>query len=120
MGTIDDYLAGIEPDDAALISRCYTVATQAVAGTDQGVGYGMAALRLNGSPLLAVMAARKHIGVYPFSPAAVAAVAESAPSVPGVTLAKGTIRFQRDHPLPDGIVRRLVQARAAEITGNSD
>ncbi len=43
--------------------------------SEQGTGYGMPALVYRGKPLIAVMRAKKHIGIYPFSPDAVAAVA---------------------------------------------
>ncbi|QGS26873.1 DUF1801 domain-containing protein [Gordonia bronchialis] len=108
MGTVDDYLGELGTDDRAVIERIYTLARDAVPGTEQGKGYGMPALIYNGKPLLSVMRAKKHIGVYPFSPAAVDAVA---PMLDGFDMAKGTIRFQPTNPLSDDAVRALVIAR---------
>ena len=67
MGTVDDYLGELGTDDRAVIERIYTLARDAVPGTEQGKSYGMPALIYNGKPLLSVMRAKKHIGVYPFS-----------------------------------------------------
>lgn len=117
MGTVDDYLAGLDPADRSAIERVYAVARDEVPDAEQGTGYGMPALIYRAKPLLSVMRTRKHIGLYPFSPAAVGAVADAVTTVPESGLDKGTIRFQPRHPLPDDVVRALVTARKAEIDG---
>lgn len=112
MGTIDDYLAGLEPADAAVISHVFDVARRTAGETEQGTSYGMPALLYQGKALLSVMRTRRHIGVYPYSgrvPEAVAA------SLEGFEHDKGTIRFQPDRPLPDDAIRAVVTARMAEI-----
>ena len=114
MGTIDDSLADLDADDASLIGHVYDVARTEVADTEQGKGYGMPALVYRGKPLLSVMRAKKHIGVYPFSPAAIDDVAARG-LLDGVDTAKGTIRFQPDAPLSDDAIRALVIARRSQI-----
>lgn len=115
MGTVDDLLAGLDAADRDAVARVYALAREAVPDAEQGTGYGMPALVYRGKPLLSVMRAKKHIGVYPFSPEAVSAVADSLAGHPGVALDKGTIRFQPEHPLPDEVVRALVLARREQI-----
>lgn len=110
MGTIDDYLAGLEPADAAIIAHTYDIAREVAPDAEQGLGYGMPALVYRGKSLLSVMRAKKHFGVYPFSPAA---IVEILPQLEGVDHAKGTIRFTE--PLPDDTIRALVAARKAQI-----
>lgn len=117
MGTVDDLIAGLDPADRAPVERIYAIAREVVPDAEQGLGYGMPALVYRGKPLISVMRAKKHIGVYPFSPAAVSAVAPSLESHPGIGLDKGTIRFQPDEPLPDDAVRALVLARKEQIEG---
>ena len=112
MGTIGDYLATLDPADAAVVSHTYDLALDVVPEAEQGLGYGMPALVHRGSPLLSVMRAKKHFGIYPFSPGAIVAVL---PLLDGVDHAKGTIRFTE--PLPDDTIRALVAARRAEIEG---
>lgn len=112
MGTIDDYLESLEPDDRAVIAHVFDVARSAAGDTEQGTSYGMPALLYRGKALLSVMRTKKHIGVYPYSgrvPEVVAAVLE------GFDHDKGTIRFQPERPLPDDAVRAVVAARIAEI-----
>jgi len=112
VGTIDDYLAGLDETDRAVIERVYAIAREMAPDAEQGTGYGMPALVHRGKPFVSVMRARKHIGVYPFSPDAVAA---AAPLLEGFDLAKGTIRFQPDRPLPEDAVRAFLTARLAQI-----
>jgi len=114
MGTVDDYLTDLDPPDRSVIGHVYELARELVPEAEQGKGYGMPALVYRGKPLISVMRAKKHIGVYPFSPAAVSAVAEQ---LPASDVAKGTIRFQPDQPLPDDVVRTLVASRKAQIDG---
>jgi len=115
MGTVDDYLAGLPDDDRDVVAHVYDVARDRVPDATQGTSYGMAALVLDGKPLLAVVRAKAHVGVYPFSAAAVEAVAARVDDVEGSGRAKGTVRFDPAHPLPDDIVTALVDARVAQI-----
>ena len=114
MGTVDDYLAELEPADRAAIERVYAIAREEVPDAEQGKGYGMPALVHGGKSLISVMRAQKHIGVYPFSPDAISAAAEL---LEGFDRDKGTVRFQPDEPLPDAAIRAMVQARRAQIDG---
>ena len=115
VGTIDDYLADLDAADRAVIDRVYAIAREEVPDAEQGKGYGMPALVFAGKPLLSVMRAKKHIGVYPFSPEAVAAVSGLLDGHPEISVDKGTIRFQPEHPLPEDAVRALVRARVSQI-----
>ena len=112
MGTIDDYLADLDPADRAVISRVYDVVRAALPDLEQGKSYGMPALIYQGKALIAVMCTRKHLGIYPFSGRVPGVVAES---VPGLDHDKGTIRFQPEQPPSDDTIRAIVAARVAEI-----
>ena len=114
MGTVDDYLAGLEPADAEIIARAYGIVREVVPEAEQGLGYGMPALTYRGKSLISVMRARHHFGVYPFSPAA---VVEILPLLDGIDHAKGTIRFAPGSPRPDDTLRALAAARRDQIDG---
>ena len=114
MGTVDDYLAELDPSDQEAVEHVYDVARAMVPEAEQGKGYGMPALVYQGKSLIAVMRTQKHIGVYPFSPDAIAAAADD---LVGFDRDKGTVRFQPEKPLPDSAIRTLVQTRRAQIDG---
>jgi len=102
------------PDPAARVGRrrIRDIALVDVPDAEQGVNYGMAALWYKGRPLLGFTAARDHLSVFSFSPAAVEAVREHLPSD---VVSKGTVRFTPDRPLPEQVVRGLIRTRIAEI-----
>lgn len=114
MAAVDDYFAGLDAPARAAFERVRAVAEVCAPDAEQGTSYGMAALRLRGKPLLGFKAAKDHLSVFPFSPAAVEAVRDR---LTGFSLSKGTIRFTADTPLPDDVVRDLVRRRMHEISG---
>jgi len=114
MGTIDDYLTGLSEADARVVSHAYGVALASVPEAEQGLGYGMPALTYKGKPLLSVMRARQHFGVYPFSGAIVEAVGDL---LEGLDHSKGTIRVRPGQSLPDKVIEAIVMLRRDEIDG---
>lgn len=114
VGIVDDYLAGLGPDDRAAFERIRAVALGEVPDAGQATSYGLAALTHRGKPLVGFRVSGGHLAVYPFSPAAVDA---GRPLLDGFALSKGTIRFSAAQPLPEDAVRAVVRARVAEIDG---
>lgn len=112
MGEVDEYVAGLDEPARSAIAAVYRVARATVPDAVEGRGYGMPALRYRDAALLSVMQAKAHLGLYPFSPAVIAALADE---LAGFDTAKGTIRFTPQHPLPDDLVERLVSLRRDEI-----
>lgn len=112
MSELSDYLADLPEPQRTVIAAVYERARELVPDAVDGVGYGMPALRYRGKPLLSVMSARGHIGLYPFSPAALDTVRDE---LAGYSLAKGTVRFTAEKPLPAAVLDRLIEARVAEI-----
>ncbi|MDP2772107.1 MAG: DUF1801 domain-containing protein [Nocardioides sp.] len=114
MGSVDDYLAGLDEPVRDAFGRVVAVALEVVPDAEQGKSYGMAALRHRGKPLLGFLATRQHLSVFPFSAEVVAAVRER---LAGYDLSRGTIRFTLDRLLPDDVARDIVRLRAREISG---
>lgn len=112
MGEVSDYIAALEAPERDLIERIRARAMALVPDADEGTSYGMPALKYRGSPLLSVMSAKEHIGLYPYSPLVVSAVEAE---LGGFSYAKGTIRFTPEHPLPDSLIDRIVLLRRDEI-----
>ena len=112
MGEVDEYVSGLDEPARSVVADVYRVARDTVPDAVEGVGYGMPALRYRDKPLLSVMQAKAHIGLYPFSPAVIESVTDE---LEGFDRAKGTIRFTPQHPLPDALVRRIVSGRRDEI-----
>jgi uncharacterized protein YdhG (YjbR/CyaY superfamily) len=112
MGAVDDSLAALPEPDRGCLQRVIGIARGMVPEAVEGMSYGMPALKFEGKPLIGVVAAAKHLSVFPFSPAVIDAVAGR---LEGYSLSKGTIRFTADHPLPDDVLEDIVRLRRAEI-----
>lgn len=111
-GPLTAYLATLRATDREALDRVRDIAVRAVPGTTEGTSYGLAALLLDGKPLLGFRAAADHLSVFPFSPAVVAAVADA---LEGFRLSKGTIRFTARKPLPEHVVLDMARLRGKEI-----
>jgi uncharacterized protein YdhG (YjbR/CyaY superfamily) len=109
---MSDYLAGLDAPERDVIERIRARAASLVPQAVEGMSYGMPALRYRDSPLVSVMSAKGHLGLYPFSPAVVTAVSGE---LEGYSWSKGTIRFTPKHPLPDSLVERIILLRRDEI-----
>ncbi|MCR3752353.1 iron chaperone [Lentzea californiensis] len=112
MADVDDYFASLDAPARDAFAHIRALAEELAPAAEQGLSYGMAALRLKGKPLLGFKAAKDHLAVFPFSPAAVDVVRDR---LAGFSLSKGTVRFTPDAPLPDDVVRDLVRQRMGEI-----
>jgi uncharacterized protein YdhG (YjbR/CyaY superfamily) len=115
MAEIDDYLARLDEQDATIIGDAYAKARALVPEAEQGISYGMPALIVASRPLLSVMRAKGHFGLYPFSAVVVGKVIESLGPVDGLTSAKGTVRLPLGAPIPEIVVSELVLIRHDEI-----
>ena len=116
MSAMDDYLDGLAPDQKAALSRVREIVAELVPDAEEGKSYGMPAFIYAGRPLLGFRAAQKHLSVFPFSPAAIAAVRDR---LGGFDVAKGTIRFTPGHPIPHAILADVIRLREREITASA-
>ena len=114
MGLVDDSIAELPAAQAEALRRVVETARSIAPDAVDGMSYGMPALRVADRPFVAVIAAAKHLSLFPFSPAAIDLVRDE---LDGFSLSKGTVRFTVDHPIPDAVLGRLLRARLAEITG---
>ena len=112
MSELTEYLASLPEAERVVIGAIYDRARELVPEATDGLGYGLPALRYRGKPLLAVKAARDHLGLYPFSPAAIEAAQAH---LAGLSTSRGTVRFTAARPLPPAAIEALVLARRAEI-----
>ena len=109
---MDDHLDGLPPAERAALEHVRAVVRGLAPDAEEGTSYGMPAFILAGRPLLGFRAAKRHLSIFPFSPAAVEAVAER---LDGFSLSKGTIRFSPGTPVPDDVLADLVRVRRQEI-----
>ncbi|HEV3378413.1 MAG TPA: DUF1801 domain-containing protein [Thermoleophilaceae bacterium] len=109
---MDDYLDALPPEQKDALARVRAVVAEVEPEAAEGVSYGMPAFLYAGRPLLGFRAAKAHLSVFPFSPAAVEAVEDR---LEGFSISKGTVRFSPSRPVPEDVLEDLVRARKREI-----
>ena len=110
---MDDYLDGLPQAQKGALERVRAVVADVVPDAEEGTSYGIPAFIHEGRPLLGFRAATNHVSLFPFSPAAIDAVRDR---LDGFDVAKGTIRFSPEGPVPADVLADLVRARMREIT----
>ena len=109
---IDEYLQELADDERAALQPVVDQVRALVPGAEEGRSYGMPAFRYRGKALLGFAAAKQHLSLFPFSPAAVESVQNE---LAGFSLSKGTVRFTPDRPVPPAVVEQMVRHRMGEI-----
>lgn len=107
------YLDELPAAQRTALERVCSVVRREVPDADEGKSYGVPAFIYAGRPLLGFSAAKQHLSIFPFSPAAVEAVKDR---LEGFDLAKGTIRFTAESQLPGDVLADLVAYRRREIS----
>jgi uncharacterized protein YdhG (YjbR/CyaY superfamily) len=109
--TIDEYLAGLSPENRAALQKVRRAVYAAAPGAEECISYGMPAFRLNGKLIAGFKAAANHCSFHPMSGDTVATLEAD---LTGYDTSRGTIRFSARAGLPATLVRKLVKARIAE------
>jgi uncharacterized protein YdhG (YjbR/CyaY superfamily) len=110
--TIDEYLAGVKPDQRTALEKLRGTIRAVAPEAEECISYGIPAFRLNGRLLVGFGAWANHCSFYPMSSMTLKKFQRD---VQDFQTSKGTLRFSPDKPLPVALVKKLVQARMANI-----
>jgi uncharacterized protein YdhG (YjbR/CyaY superfamily) len=113
---IDAYLAGLKNPAAkktlgALRRQLRKLLPDAV----ETISYGMPTFKVHGKAVAGFAFFKAHCGYYPFSGSVVPALKSQ---LAGYTTSKSGVTFPPDKPLPENVVKTLVQARLSEIASS--
>jgi uncharacterized protein YdhG (YjbR/CyaY superfamily) len=109
--TFEAYLAQFDSGTRAALEKLRGDIHTAAPETEEYIAYGLPAFRFEGKPLVAIGATSKHCALYLMSTSVMESFQEE---LADYDTGKGTIRFSKDHPMPQTIVRSLVTARIVE------
>jgi uncharacterized protein YdhG (YjbR/CyaY superfamily) len=106
---IDAYLATVpDPARATLVGIRRSVKALAPEA-EESISYGMPTFKYRGRPLVYFAAWKDHCSLYGLD------VDAFKQELAGYEVARGTIRFPADRPLPAALLRTIIEARMAAI-----
>lgn len=112
MGTVTDYLGTLSGPNRETLERIVAIARETAPEAVEGTSYAMPALLIEGKGLLSALETKKHLAIYPFSGQVLPQLADD---LEGFDWAVGTLRFSAEHPVPDSVIRKIIQLRLTEI-----
>ncbi|MBU8869011.1 iron chaperone [Paenarthrobacter aromaticivorans] len=112
MGTVTEYLASVSENNRQMLERIVDIARELAPDAEEGTSYGMPALLVDGKGFVSVLETKKHLALYPFSGQILPEMSEE---LGGYSWSPGTLRFSADNPVPDSMVRRILETRLAAI-----
>ena len=107
--SVEQYLAEVHPPAArASLEHLRAVIRKAAPDADEVISYGIPTFKDHGM-LASYAAFKNHCSFFPGS-----VVSQFEDKLKGYKLAKGTIQFPHDKPLPDALVTEIVKARVKQ------
>lgn len=111
MSVIDDYLKNIPADQKAELERIRTIVKDMVPDAEETIGYGMPVFKVKGKYLIGMCNFKDHLSIFPGSEA----IEVLAEQIKGYKTAKGTVQFTLENPLPEEVIRHIVQFRLDDL-----
>ena len=108
---IDEYLATLDEPKRATLTSLRDTIMAIIPKAEQGISYGMPAFKLRGKTIAGFAAFKNHLSYLPHSGSVIPQLAKETAAY---TSTKGSLHFPVDEPLPEGLVRKLLEVRMTE------
>lgn len=109
--TIDEYLAGIDPEFRAELERIRSMVTELVPSVEESMSYRMPTLKYKDRALVYFTASKKHMSLFPSS----WAIDEFRDRLEDYKTTVHAIQFTLAKPLPTDLIENLVLFHARQI-----
>jgi uncharacterized protein YdhG (YjbR/CyaY superfamily) len=106
---IDEYIASFPPEVRAILKKIRLTIKNAAPGAQETISYKIPAFRLN-RILVYFAGFKNHIGLYP----PVRGDAKLVKAASAYAGEKGNLQFPLDHPIPYGLIGRIVKFRVKQ------
>ncbi|MDR2475240.1 MAG: DUF1801 domain-containing protein [Bacteroidales bacterium] len=113
--TVDEYLAAFSDEIRVLLEQIRATVRQTAPEATESITFQMPTYKLKGKPLVYFAGYKRHIGFYPI-PSGIEAFKEELADYK--QSGKGTVQFPHTKPLPLDLIRRIVEFRVWEVSGN--
>lgn len=112
MSVIDEYLSSVPEPQKAVLQHIREFTKQLVPAAEEGLSYGMPAIKHQDKGLIGFIMAKEHLSLFPFSPAVIESLQHE---LGDYDTSKGTIRFTAQRPISDELLTKVISARLQEI-----
>ncbi len=109
---IDGYLASVEQPKRATLEALRSSILRVVPDAEQCISYGMPAFKVDGKVVAGFAAFTNHLSYLPHSGSVLDQLGDA---TAGYESTKGSLHFAIDEPLPDELVRALVEAKLRQL-----
>lgn len=109
---INEYLAQLEEPKRSTLQTLRETILRVVPDAEQCISYGCPAFRINGKVVAGFAAFKNHLAYLPHSGSVFPELREE---LAGYPTTSGSLHFPVDTPLPEPIVRKLIEVRLRQV-----
>jgi uncharacterized protein YdhG (YjbR/CyaY superfamily) len=111
MNSVEKYLSKLEPTSKEQLERIRQIVRAAVPEVDEVISYGLPGFKYKGKYLLGYGVFKSHLSLFPTSHPVEALQDE----FKNFKISKGTIQFTLENPLPEELIKEIIQIRLRDI-----
>ena len=112
LSPIDDYLAGLPANQRAALDHLRALLHELVPNAEEAIRTRVPAIRHRDKTVVGFGAGKAHLALYVMFGDALRVFAED---FAGFDVGNRVVRFTPEHPIPDALVRKVVEYRLEEI-----
>jgi len=109
---VDEYLAELEEPKRSTLATMRAMLLEIEPELTETIGWGAPIFKLKGKNVAGLCAFKNHLV---FSPQSAAVLEANGPALTGYVVAKTSLQFPVDQPLPRQLVESLLKGRIAEL-----
>lgn len=109
---IDEYLQDLPEPKRSTLEALRRTILEAIPDAEQCISYNVPAFRVNGRVVAGFAAFKDHLSYLPFSGGV---LRQLGPELKGYSKTLSALHFAVDQPLPEPLVRRLIEVRLKEV-----
>jgi uncharacterized protein YdhG (YjbR/CyaY superfamily) len=109
---VDDYLANVSEPQHSTLEAVRATIREILPAAEESISYGVPTFTVDGEAVAGFAALKNHCSYFPFSGSVLGAVPEA---VEDFSCSRGTLRFATDQPLPEPLIRLLIETRLAQL-----
>jgi uncharacterized protein YdhG (YjbR/CyaY superfamily) len=113
---VDEYLSALKDPKRSTLQALRRTILEVIPDAEEVISYGVPAFKVGGKTMAGFAAFKNHLAYLPFSGSVLNRLPDE---VAGFEMTKSSLHFPVDRPLPKALVKKLIEARVAEVRARS-